>query len=542
VASVKAGNRLLDRQQGKHFVITPKARQPDGLNFHAFMSAVNVGNSPYLASVYRQRLRDMGAEAGTTFGGAPNSLGVSGLGVYAYDAAQYRDRKRQYQATKKKEYLVRRPCLNSAEWRKQTRERVLSYAKRALPYNPFSYYVNDEGSLTSYTDAFDFCFGKECLAKFRAWLQTVYPSLDALNAKWQTEFAAWDDVMPMTTEEVSPAGEPRLYGGKAHKSFAPWADHRTFMEITYADAYRFIRDCLREVDPEGELRISGTQATTAYNGCDWSRITEFVRDTGPYTTGDQWELHRSFLADGRSGGWTGYGSSGDGVRHFIWNGLFHRLGYMNIFWQYSCLNPDLTFSQSAKDMAVAFTEFRDGIGMLLNHARREPTPVAIHYSLASCHAATITGKQAEWDAARRNAIRLLNDLGGQFNFVSTQQLEAGELQQRSYSAFVLPYSLALSDKEAAAIQRFAGAGGALVTLGPVGLMDEHCAERRASPLAALPTFAVPESIQDSLRGELSAKLARVESAIPCRVLDAKGLPLLACQRTYFRDADAAYIA
>lgn len=280
-------------------------------------------------------------------------------------------------------------------------------------------------------------FGKDCLAKFRAWLQTVYPSLDALNAKWQTTFAAWDEVVPLTTEEA-----------KAHKSFAPWADHRTFMEITYADAYRFIRDCLREVDPEGELRISGTQATTAYNGCDWSRITEFVRDTGPYTTGDQWDLHRSFLREGRSGGWTGYGSSGDGVRHFIWNGLFHRLGYMNIFWQYSCLNPDLTLSQSARDMAVAFTELRDGIGMLLNHARREPAPVAIHYSLASCHAATITGKQAEWDAARRNAILLLNDLGWQFNFVSSQQVEAGQLQQRGYQAIVLPFSLALSDKEA----------------------------------------------------------------------------------------------
>jgi len=314
----------------------------------------------------------------------------------------------------------------------------------------------------------------------------------------------------------------------------------------------------------------------AYDGCDWRRLTQFVRDTGPYTTGDQWDLHRSFLSDGdrpdgRCGGWTGYGSSGAGVQHFIWNGLFHRVGYMNIFWQYACLNPDLTFSQSAKDMSVAFTELRDGLGMLLNHARRQPTPVAVHYSLASCHGATILGQDADWDAARANTIALLNDLGWQFSFVSTPQLEADELAKRGYRALVLPWSVALSDKEVAALTQFVEAGGSLLVWGDAGSMDEHCAARPASALAELlktvpkgdgpirggrvgkgrvavaqvlaSDYAKQSTAESAaaLRQALTESLRSVGRDLPCQVLDAKEQPLLQCQRTYFRDGDATYV-
>lgn len=554
-ASVQAAGHLLDRQESQRFVITPASRIPDGLNFHAFMAGVNEGNAPYLRSVYRQRLRDMGAEAGTTFGGVPNSLGVDGMGVYAYSAAAYRGRKRRYQETKDKQYLVREPCLNSPEWRARTRQAILARAPEARRYHPFSYYVNDEGSLTSYTDAYDFCFGPHCLARFRAWLQTVYPSLEALNATWQTDFQAWEEVTPMTTEEIRQHAQTHQ-----PPSYAAWADHRTFMEITYAKAYRFIRDTLREIDPEGELRISGTQATVAYNGCDWWRITQWVKDTGPYTTGDQWELHRSFLyANGepvsaaRIGGWTGYGSSGDGVRHFIWNGLFHRLGYMNIFWQYACLNPDLTFSRSAADMSVVFKELRDGLGMLLNHARRGPTPVAIHYSLPSCHAATILDQFSAWETHRRTWIHWLNDLGYQFDFLSQQQIEAGELARRGFRALVLPYSLALSDSELKALAKFTAEEGLLLPSGPWGTLDEHCAPRATAALRKVrtPEAAVLAPLEEAMKGggsDLNAlqTLQRLlaEAQIPpvVTVTDAQGNNLLHCQRTAFQDGDIVYIA
>ena len=43
------------------------------------------------------------------------------------------------------------------------------------------YFVGDEGSLGSYADAVDFCWGTHTLAGFRAWLREQYGSLDALN-------------------------------------------------------------------------------------------------------------------------------------------------------------------------------------------------------------------------------------------------------------------------------------------------------------------------------------------------------------------------
>ena len=76
-------------------------------------------------------------------------------------------------------------------------------------------------------------------------------------------------------------------------------------------------------------------------------------------------------------------------------------------------------------------------------------------------------------------MSLLDDLGLSFRFVATPQVEAGALQGKR--VFVLPYSTALSDREAAEIRRFVEAGGVLLADGATGLFDEHVAWRETGP-------------------------------------------------------------
>ena len=66
-----------------------------------------------------------------------------------------------------------------------------------------------------------------------------------------------------------------------------------------------------------------------------------------------------------------------------------------------------------------------------------------------------------WDreAVLGDVVRVIEDLGLQYNFVSYEQIEAGELA--NYKVLLLPESVAMSAREARAIEEFVRAGGAL---------------------------------------------------------------------------------
>ena len=83
--------------------------------------------------------------------------------------------------------------------------------------------------------------------------------------------------------------------------------------------------------------------------------------------------------------------------------------------------------------------------------------IALHYSMPSVHAATITLNHPErgrreitrdFPANRDGWVRAVKDLGLQFNFVSYEQVEKGILDTQRYRVFVLPMSMAVSPAEA----------------------------------------------------------------------------------------------
>jgi hypothetical protein len=410
----------------------------------------------------------------------------------------YLAKKELFQRTKDKAMLVRTPSLDDPAVLERLAGIARTAARNKAPYNMDYYFVGDEGSLTAYTDPVDFCWGPHTLASFRKWLRTQYGSLEAVNREWGSEFREWDAVLPLTTEEARTSGR-----------FAPWADHRTYMEVSFANAYRVVRDAVVEGDPEGRIALSGTQVTSPYNGCDWHRLDQVIDDFLSYSGGNQWDLHRSFAKpDASVGFWTGYGRRGIGVQHEIWSAALERVLHPNLFWGYSVVNPDLTLSKSGRDMGAVFRALRfEGIGALLGQARRETDGVAIHYSMSSVHAASILGHHPSrgddapdpgFPANRDGWAKSLSDLGLTYDFVATPQIEAGALDGRR--ALVLPFSLAVSDAEAEAIRRFAEGGGLVVADAAPGLLGGHCAWRGAGALDDLFGVETPPSRKRDLRG------------------------------------------
>jgi len=516
---VDPAGRIVDQQRSKPtLVVRAERRRGDYVAYLAFEESRH-----FLKAVRRAGLQAEGIEGGFTWGGEVNNdLGLprGSFGVYWYDrgpttpegiekaiaefrrtgdldALDYLTKKELFARTGDKRFLVRKPSLDDPEVLERLAGIARAAARTRSAYNMDYYFVGDEGSLTSYTDAFDFCWGPHTLANFRTWLRTQYASLEALNATWRTTFAAWDEVVPKTTGEA-----------RKTRQFAAWADHRTYMEVSFANAYRVVRDAVREGDADGHIALSGTQVTGPYNGCDWYRLDQVVDHFLSYGGGNQWELHRSFAKPGALVGfWTGYGSSGPGVRHQIWTAAMTGVLHPNLFWSYSVVNPDLTLSKSGRDMGAAFRALRyEGIGRLLMESERIAPGVALHYSMPSVHAAGILGLHERSDAddeARAKAsrfpsdrdgwVRLLTDLGMSPDFVASERVEQGALVASGQRVFVLPLSLAVSDEEARALERFAESGGVVIADAGAGILDQHASWRSEGMLNALFGIATPPS-------------------------------------------------
>ncbi len=463
-AEVCIDGHYIHKAESKRIIVIPQVRKIN--DFEVFMAPLYAGRPDFMQFLGKL-FRGIGITCGYPGDSkVVTSCGASGLGVYWYHRAGYVERKEKYLATKDKKYLYRVPCLNDPDFWAQIGKKIIDTVSQKKMFNPIAYFANDEGSVTCYTDELDLCFCPHCMKSMREWLKEEYKDLDELNNVWGTSFKSWDEVVPYTYEEARKTGQ-----------YASWGDHRLFMEMTFANAYRIIRDYIRQEDSDGVVRMSGCQASTPYSGCDYYQLHEYVGYFEAYEVGNQLEYHRSFARPGTIlGGWTGYGVSGVNADHQIWSRMYHGLTLMSIFWQPACLNPDFTYSNSAMDMARNFIEIRrEGIGKLLLHtAKRDNLGIAIHYSMPSVHGSYAIRDEERFKDNRQGWINILEDMGYQYDFVATQQIEAGELISKNYKLLILPYSIAISAKEAEEIRRFVENGGTIIGDFQTGIMDKHC--------------------------------------------------------------------
>ena len=464
------------------------------------------GTKHYLQATQMQMVRAAAADTGFTWGGdVDNSLNIprGTFGVYWYDRGPttpeameraiedykktgdfeslgYLTKKELYKRTGDKQFLRRTPSFNDLSFLKGLSDIVRASARNKARYNMDYYFVGDEGSLTSYGDAVDFDWSPQALEEFREWLKQEYGTLETLNKEWRTSFKEWGTVVPFTTEEA-----------KKSRNFAPWADHRTFMEITFARAYKSARDAAIQGDSDAHIAVSGTQATNAYNGADWSRLDRVIDDFLSYDGGNQWDMHRSFAKpNAMIGFWTGYGSHGLAVQNAIWTAAIHNVLHPNIFWMYSFLNPDMTPSASARDMGRAFSSLRsEGVGKLLMESTRQQDGIALYYSMPSIHAASILGyhqrssddddevpdkARLSFPANRDGWVRTIKDLGLQFDFISSEDVAKNQISNDKYKVLILPLAFALSNEEVQHIEDFVSRGGVVIADAAPGLMDQHC--------------------------------------------------------------------
>ncbi|MEO7319374.1 MAG: beta-galactosidase [Chthoniobacteraceae bacterium] len=419
--------------------------------------------------------------------------------------------------------LVRDYSLDDPQWRESARSAMKSAVRKHAANHPLAYDIRDELSTTISANPFDYDFSPTALAGFRDWLKTQYADLAALNAEWETRFAKWDDVKPFTTDQIKnrmAGGEPDALGfprGKpdwqavqqikfdpaearknpARWNFAPWCDHRTYMDVSLARTLGDLRETARAHDPQTPVGIEGTQMPSAFGGYDLWRLSQVLDWVEPYDVGNAREIFGSFMP-GKTFLTTVGEQDAKAARRRLWHLLLEGDKGCLVWWSEDCIDwksDDYALTRRAKALAPVLTEMQSSLARLFLQAEREYDPIAIHYSQASIQVDWLlesTGDGSTWlrrfssyEAEHNRMLQLrggwlglLKDLGFSPRFVSSAQIEAGAL--KDFRVVVLPQSWAVSQTELKELKRFRerlprtiADRTTILCDGDLGFFDEH---------------------------------------------------------------------
>jgi hypothetical protein len=150
-------------------------------------------------------------------------------------------------------------------------------------------------------------------------------------------------------------------------------------------------------------------------------------------------------------------------------------------------------SAQGRALAEAFGRLQSGLARVFMNSSVHEDGVAIHFSMPSIRGSWITDGKinagvgggskskssanfAELENRRKAWVGELEKSGVQFRFLATAQIESGMLDH--YRVLILPYSIAITDKEAKEIERFLARGGIVYGDDQAGRMDGRCHWRK----------------------------------------------------------------
>ncbi len=226
--------------------------------------------------------------------------------------------------------------------------RTLGKYKNIWAWNTFQeigFWPNTAGKL-------GFCYCPHTLARFREWLCEQYRSLEALNATWQINYAAWEEVEPPRREEP----------------LAPFIDWRYFMDDVYmARQLAFKTRALRDNDPYKRPVFSHADTPRVGSGAEWA-----------------WARTGDFSGTSNYPKWNNGHPWDDPVTS-------EDAALRNEIWEEMMLCTDLARSNNGRDRALWGAEFQGGPISTSLHYGRAPTPKDLRVWMLAGLACGMTG-------------------------------------------------------------------------------------------------------------------------------------------------------
>lgn len=462
---------------------------------------------------------------------------------------------------------IRRPCFNDPAFRTVYADYLASIGPMLKRQVPVGGLITDEWDYPWAHNAHfgtrragkpgplhDLCNHEACIANFTAHLRAAFDDdLTRLNKAWGASFAKWEDVKM-----------PRLTDVPTKLTPAATASRLRFADSTVASFFDYVNTQARQYDASLRLGLSGTRATDGINGYDYWQLAQrgarsFVHYGGP-TVAQTLDFRHADVFVSRWEGYSIWNSSGaDAV---IWRAFIEG---QDAFIQYAAYpsygthHIDHTIGAGTAVIGRAFREIDCGLGMLVRNAKRLRSSIAIHYSPDSFAVAAVglvPGFHGTAMSRRVDQVhRLLADVGFDPPFLATAQVERDELLSRNIKVFVLVDSIAMSDLELRAIEKFQQAGGIVLATSPAGRFTQH-----GEPRLTLPEFQpfgigdYAHAQQGGFGGELESLASNPtkEKVVRAQIADQLGQlgvnPTvairdqgeLACRIVTHRDGEAAY--
>ena len=379
------------------------------------------------------------------------------------------------------------PCLHDPTYLEKVCEHLTVTCRQASAYSPVAFTLGDENYL--FRGDSECCHRPESVTAFQQWLKDKYRSIDALNRAWCTGHESFEAIVqPMLLTDA----------GKQTASFAPWIDHKRFMDTAFAQAHEQFAAVVRQQVPGAKVGWDGFLGYTWRAGYDFTKLTANLELNQTYVRNwIQSALIRSFKRpDALTGTWGNSVADDEaGWSAWPWHSLFR--GDSSVWWwtswgcYYIPFNPDLSLNDFGKWFFASVREVKAGPGKLLLHAKRQHSGIAVLYSQPDLFASAImkkinpdepyAGSPNFW-RQHRGLLRGITDLGHQYRHLSYRDLEGGKLSSDEFRVAFLCLASCLSDNQVAALRRFVESGGTLVVDGRAGLLTGDGKIREARPL------------------------------------------------------------
>lgn len=387
----------------------------------------------------------------------------------------------------------------------------------------YAYAFDDEISLGRFNSPTEVDAHPRSVAWYRAWLAHRYGSVEALNRAWGTSYGSLAGAGPAGFEAVRAAHRAPPF---AKWNLSPWMEWRAFMDYQFATVLAELTRHANALAPGIPAGFVGGQAPSAYGGYDYALLSRAVQWMEAYDINGTAELLRSFWSRPRRIRMQTYFAGEDADRN-TWL-LWYRLAaghQANIAWPDGWFEGDAKagtrrVSPRLKKLAGVLKEVQGPVSEFVTHPDTEldHDPIGIYYSQPSVragwamdaitHGKTWVSRSSSLDARSSSSgflrvswCKMLEDLGYQYRFISYLDVEEGRIDlSRDFKVVILPRTICLSDREAAALRAFVERGGTLVADNLGGLLDAAGRGRARGALDDL--FGV---VRDEAKGYLNGK-------------------------------------
>lgn len=384
---------------------------------------------------------------------------------------------------------------NLAPWCRYDADRLKTLTGWLRKLGPVLYELQDEPEL-QFAPAVEGRFASpKDRTRFRAWLQTKYGTLAAVNAAWDTQYEKWEAVKRVRWHEVA---------GSAN--WARWFDSRRDLDRSMVEKLGSCADAIRAVEPAAfcNINVRSLGTLSAIDLREMGRrlgagslYYDYVRrgPIGYLHLGSRWfEPTQSCV------GYTWPSSPGvKRITREAWDAVRH--GVRNLTWfapQSDCYPPSATFrylrpdlTPNAKGEAIAEINklLLSGPGQLAAATKPLSEGVFIYYPRTLFYAQTLDHMKRQLEGNPELAPKTLRgihpgvhrmlpcsfvphlrSLGYQFELGDEKDLDAQRLGQTR--VVFLSHVACLGQREQELLRDFAGRGGCVIAEAGAGRRDE----------------------------------------------------------------------